>query len=289
MKTPKYVLAKYVPDLDRMEPRNIGVIVWSPEGIEARFVAERSDQPATLDGRSIPSFVTSSVAYRQWIEFWRGELQKPEIQTPDGRSVPQGSPDFLAALQTWSRGNFLLAEAGALLDPVDADDLPNVVDHLYHALVETGRSDEPRDPSLDELCDRLLEETRLANNPHFVNRHQITCQVAPGTAETFEFSHAYKNGSLQRLYQRVPFPPGKRRLRKTVHDSAWMLEKVVQSELISRDHTAAIVYVTDDQQTDPAVTEACHVLASVSRVLNLNQEISVRDEFASLASVPAAQ
>ena len=39
MNTPKYLIAKYIPDLNRMEPRNIGIVVWSPEGIEARFLA----------------------------------------------------------------------------------------------------------------------------------------------------------------------------------------------------------------------------------------------------------
>lgn len=288
MKTPRYALAKYIPDLDRMEPRNIGVIVWSPDGIESRFLAQKVDQPETLDGRSIPSFITSPAAYRQWIEFWQSELRKPEIQTPEGQTAPQGSPDFLAALQRWNRGNFVLADAGVLLDHVDADNLPNVVDHLYHALVETGRGDDPRDATLDELCDKLLEETQLTSKPGFVSRYRISCQVAPDTTETFEFSHAYTNGSLQRLYQRVPLPSRKRLLRKTVHDSAWMLEKVVQAELIGRDRTAAIVYVTDDQLTDAGVTEALRVLASVSRVLNLNDEVSVRDEFAGLANLARA-
>jgi hypothetical protein len=40
MNTAKYFLAKYIPDMHRFEPRNIGVVIWSPSGIEARFLAE---------------------------------------------------------------------------------------------------------------------------------------------------------------------------------------------------------------------------------------------------------
>lgn len=288
MKTPRYLLAKYIADLDRMEPNNIGVIVWSPDDVEARFLAEKTDQPGVIDGRSIPSVVTSSSAYRQWIEFWRAELQKPEIEIADGTKVPQGSPKFLDALQSWNRGNFVLADAGVLIDHVDADDLANLTDHLFNTLVATSRSDEPRDPTLNERCDQLLEETQLANNPHFFSRYQVSCQVAPNATETFEFSHAYANGSLLRLYQRVPLPRRKRLLRKTVHDSAWMLEKVVQANLISQDRTAAIVYVTEDQRAEAGVSEALRVLGSVSRVLDLNDEQTVRDEFAAVASLAAA-
>ena len=34
MATPRFLIAKYAPDLRRMEPRNIGVIVWN-EGTTA--------------------------------------------------------------------------------------------------------------------------------------------------------------------------------------------------------------------------------------------------------------
>jgi len=282
MRTPKYLVAKYIPDLERMEPRNIGVVVWSPEGIEARFAAEKPDNPGEIDGRSIPSFVTSSNAYRQWIQFWRAELEKAEIEAADGTTVPHGSPDFLSGLQSWNRGSFVLAEGGMLLDPVHADDLTGLALHLYDWLVEASGTDEPRDPTLDELCDKVLEETRLADDPHFVSRYEITCQVAADTTERFEFSHAYHNGTLWRVYQRVPLSKRKTLLRKTVHDSAWMLEKVAEANIISREHSAALVYVTDEQRSESAISEALQVLASVSRVLNLDDYGAVRNEFASL-------
>ena len=87
---------------------------------------------------------------------------------------------------------------------MDADDLPRLTEHLFRTLVDTSAADEPRDPSLDELCNRVIEETRLSSDPHFISRYAVSCEVAPDTIEKFEFSHAYANGTLQRLYQRVP-------------------------------------------------------------------------------------
>ena len=44
MNTPRYLLAKYIPDPLRMEPRNIGVVLWAEGNVAARFVGE-SDSP----------------------------------------------------------------------------------------------------------------------------------------------------------------------------------------------------------------------------------------------------
>ena len=289
MNTTKYLIAKYIPDLNRMEPRNVGIVVWSPEGIEARFLAEKPNNPGELDGRSIPSFVTSPSAYRQWIQFWRSELAKAEIESAkSGVRVSRSSLDFLTALESWNQGNFVLAEGGVLLDAIDADDLPTLTEHLFRTLVDTGGADEPRDPTLDELCNRLIEETRLSSDPHFISRYSLSCEVATNTIEKFEFSHAYANGTLQRLYQRVPLSKRKSQLRKTVHDSAWMLEKVIRKELVTRDQSGVLVYVTDEQRADTVVDEAIRVLGSVTRVLNLHDYARVRSEFAELAFLAPA-
>ena len=283
MTTPQFAIAKYIPDLSRFEPRNIGVVVWSPDGVEARFVAERRDQPGVIGGRSIPSFVTSPTALRQWIEFWRNEMQKSDIESADGRRFHQTSPEFLSALQSWNRGNFQLVEAGYLLEAFDGSDLSELADQLYEGLVDTSGIDEPRDPTLDEICDRLIAETNLSNDPHFSYRHRVSCPIDSSTVETFEFSHAYANGTIERLYQRVPLPRRKKLLRKSVHDCAWMFEKVVAAEVISREKTAALVHTTGDMESDEAIQQALSVLATVSRVLDLRDYDAVKREFANLS------
>lgn len=283
MKTPRYLIAKYIPDLGRMEPRNMGVVVWSPDGVEARFLAEKGDRAGEVDGRSIPSFVTSPHAYKQWIAFWRSELDRPEIQPLGGRDkVPRASPGFLEALQGTSRGNFVLSEGGFLLDPISAEELPRLADRLFASLVDTAGPEESRDPSLDDLCERLIEETRLRQDPNFRTRHEVSCPVAPGTEERYEFSYAYQNGSLQRLYQRVPLSRKKTLLRKSVHDAAWMFEKVIGAGIIHPEQGAVLVNATPELRADSAVERSLKVIASVTRVLNLNDYDQVREEFQGL-------
>ncbi len=283
--TPRFLVAKYIPDLQRMEPRNIGVVVWSPVGTAARFLAERSDRPGTVDGRSVPGFVTSQQAYRQWIQFWRSELDRPAIEpAEDGAHVPQGSPNFVEALRATSGGNFVLVDGGFLLDPVAGDELLQLVEHLYAILVQTSIGDEARDQDLDAICDRLIYETRLNWDSHFYTRYRVEYQIAPGVREEFTFSHAYANGVVQRLYQRVPLSKRPTTLRKNVHDAAWMFEKVIENETIQPDQGAALVYATPEEQEDREVGRALRTLASVTRVLNVYEEQPVRSEFQALVS-----
>ena len=150
MNAPRYFLAKYIPDLLRAEPRNVGVVLWSEKGIAARFLAEKPDRPGEVETRHIPAFVTSRPAYAQWVEFWRVELSRAEIASVSrpGIKVGRNSPDYLDILAASSRGNFVLTEGGRLLDPVG--DPQDAADYLFERLVETPTDREFR--SLPELA-----------------------------------------------------------------------------------------------------------------------------------------
>jgi hypothetical protein len=290
MKTPRYLIAKYIPDLRRMEPRNIGVVVWTPEAVDARFVAEKPDRPGQLAGRDIPTFVTSPDVFRQWIAYWRREMEKTEIDPVlGGARVARSSPEFLSALMSGNRGNFQLVEGGFLLDPLEPEELPALVDHLYGTLVETTGPEEPRDPSLDEVCKQLIRETQLEDDPQFRQRYEVDCPLGEKVDERFEFSYGFGNGAPVRLYQRLPIPKLPRQkhfLHKNVNDAAWKFSCVVRAALITKDCGGVLVNPTDEQKDNPEIERAFRVLATVTRVLDLSQESqyqALRDEFARLS------
>lgn len=137
MNTTKYLLAKYIPDMHRFEPRNIGVIVWSPLGVKARFLAEYPNRFGEVDECSIPGFVTSASAYKQWIRYWRDAFTRESISpVSGGEVVPASSTAFIEALQQTGRGNFVIVDAGSVLDAVGKEELSAVVDQLFTQLVE---------------------------------------------------------------------------------------------------------------------------------------------------------
>jgi hypothetical protein len=160
MNKTKYFLVKYIPDMHRFEPRNIGVIVWSPFGIEARFLAENANRPGEADGRSIPDWVTSHNAYRQWIHFWREALSENSIEPlRGGEIIPASSPAFMDALKETAQGNFVLMEAGAILDQVAEGDLPAVANQLFAQLVQEAAKRDVYDEAKAEAT--LAEAAKL--------------------------------------------------------------------------------------------------------------------------------
>ncbi len=71
---PRFLIAKYAPDLRLMEPRNIGIILWSSGVVAARFIGESDAGPVTP-----PTFIArkNKQVYVQWLRHWReGGIQK---------------------------------------------------------------------------------------------------------------------------------------------------------------------------------------------------------------------
>ena len=286
MNVTKYLLAKYIADLHRFEPRNIGVIVWSPTGVEARFLAEFPNRPGEVDGRSIPGFVTSPSAYKQWIRYWRDSVAGPSFKPLDGSGVlSSSSPAFMEALQRTGRGNFALVDAGVLLDAVSEEELPGLADQLFAQLVEANAPEEPRDLDLDLVCDQLLQRTQLSKHRNFYSNYPVRCAVN-NIEEEYVFSHAFVNGTLQRLYQRLAIPKGKARLRKNVHDAAWSFEQVFRQKIVEPKNAGVLVYVTPEQETQPDVEKSLRLLGSLTRVINLRDERAGELEFEPLAQLP---
>ncbi len=279
-----YLLAKHIPDMHRFEPRNIGVIVWMPGGeVAARFLAEKPDRPGEIDGRSIPPFVGADGAYRQWIKFWRSYLDADHPTHPlTGAPIDRNDAAFMESLIAASRGHFLLAEGGEVLDEMEEDSIGALADNLYASLVEDQALEEARDPTLNQICERLIGNAGLYLDQNFKPHYQVACRVG-GVEERYEFSYAYKNGTLKRLYQQVSVPKRKKLLEKNSRSSAWMFEHVLKAGIIAdKADVTALVHVTDENRADSDVQRALGVLAEVGRVINVADENTAKEEFESL-------
>ena len=286
MNATKYLLVKYIPDVHRFEPRNIGVILWSPLGVEARFVAEHPTRPGEVDGRSIPNFVTSASAYKQWVRYWRDAISAAAIQPlRGGELVSASSPVFIEALQQTSRGNFAVVDAGSILDAVNEEELPTVANQLFAQLVESTVSEEPRDLGFEELCDQLLERTQLTKHRNFHNRYPVKYTVR-GIEEEYVFSHALANGTLERLYQRFPIPKRAALIQKNRDATAWSLEHLLEDQIITSDKIVILMDATPEQQAQTEVDKTIRLLASMSRIVNIHNESDVLAEFETAAQLP---
>jgi hypothetical protein len=282
MKCPRYLLVKHIPDIDRAEPRNIGIVLWTPWGVEARFSGEKAGSPGEIDGRSIPEFVRSKGAYRQWIRYWRNAICKDALQAPTGgANVPRNSPSFADTLMLWNKADFLIEDGGMVFDAVDEDALPALVNQLFERLVEplVPSQDDVRDPGLDDLCSEAIRTSGVNENPFWKKSYSLSCPIGSGVAEDFEFTYAFANGTLNRLYQRVPFSTRKKAATKAVHDCAWMFDKVVAAKHVLPDKCVSLVHFDPDQTGDKETERLIQVLSSVSRVLNVAERDKAVREF----------
>ena len=158
--TQRYLVAKYAPDIFRMEPRNIGVILWADGQVSAKFL-ERKDA----------SFVREKDIYERWIKFWNRLVQERSIK--NGKIVSANDPAFLDAFAKTQEGNFMLLDAGRVHDKIEAEDIHVATDFLFTELVSPlpyAESESSAADSLSRLCDSLFEETGLRHRPDCADR-----------------------------------------------------------------------------------------------------------------------
>lgn len=286
MSTTKYILAKYIPHMQRFEPRNIGVVVWSAKGVAARFIGERPERLGEVDGRSVPAFVTSPSAYKQWVQYWREMLRYETFTAPEsGKLVALSSPEFMQAVLETGRGNFVLAEPGEIWNVEEGEDVSVLADRLFADLVESTVQEEVNDPSLDTLVNEALQRHGIIQHQNYRRDYPVRCRVH-GVDEEYIFSDALANGSPIKLYQRMQLPKYKAPLRKTVHDVAWSFDHVIEEGIIQQEATAVLVSASEEDLSRPEVYNGIQLLRSVTNVINLKDDDQSNQALAEVAAEP---
>jgi hypothetical protein len=188
------------------------------------------------------------------------------LQFLQGEEINIASPTFAEALQQTSKGNYVLVEGGHVMNEVPRQDRVKLLDYLYELLIKEPKQKHQSDAILEMKISDLMIETELKRNPYFKENLK-----APHVKETFVFNYGIKNGSISRIYQRIPNVK-QLALRRTVHDTAWMFEKVLNAGIVKKEQTAALVMVPTNQQ-EQQMSDFLGVLNSVTRVLDLNDHL----------------
>lgn len=139
----EYIIAQYMADPFRKEPRNIGVIVVKGDDRAARFVGETKGT-TTIDGRAIRSMPHPSI-YRRWVRFWRSELESSE-------------PDVLGRLTAPNGDNYNAIPGGQVTD-TGHDAASEICNYLYDLLI-TPRPDSalPEDAEVEAPSQALKRD-----------------------------------------------------------------------------------------------------------------------------------
>ena len=201
LKRAEWLVAKYVPDLRRQEPKNIGILLRTGDSYLLRFLGERD--AGRVDGRSVRSLVGSVDNYKAWIDYWR--------YVAEGANEPE-------AISGKRRGDdsYFLEYGGQRLLGNTEESSEDLLDNLYSILVE--EMPEPDTLNVRQLSERVLD--RVGIRDQVTEKYRLPVSVTDSAL----FDYRYENGSVS-LMKRVTLTYDDERSWASVHAAAWDLEK----------------------------------------------------------------
>jgi hypothetical protein len=259
------MLAKFVPDLHRVEPRNIGVVVWDNGRVSYRFLG------AYKDRINPPKFVPEDTrhAYREWITFWRTQLRRDTIRKRSGARVKRDSPEFLEVLSSKSKPSFMLVEAAKLFDSLNGH-IADARDEYFAALVA---SVSPADrhkhvaQALKKSAGRVIREVVVSDaklQKHVRYNVHVSAELEGGGWVDPVVNTVFGNGKAKAVLQ--PTIPDH---RQSVANTAWAFRDLQRSKLrLTKEQCAAIV---DSNLYDP---QDRHVVGAIN---GLGEEATIID------------
>lgn len=271
MSVPRYLVAKYVPDPLRMEPRNIGVVVWSDGQIAARFLGENGSEASRI---RVPSRlrVSDRRLYEQWIRYWRQQMSMPSLSRgPDGMAAGRETPEFLEALASKSQLGYMLVDGGIVRKEIGPHELKEVVSDLFEVLVmeESDRKPhaaENESELLRRACHNVIRESRIRERPDYEEPYSYL-GLAKGVQRTFRFDYALHGGFakppkavFQRVYLTNP---------SSVYSTAFMFEQMAGENDVPKERCAALVYTGPLALAQVDVKESLALMRKCGRVVDL--------------------
>lgn len=172
-----FVVFKYVPDLRRQEPRNVGVALVHPTGVHARFVGE--GLPGDIDLRTVRPLIGDTGAYEQWVDYWRYHIDQGNAS--NGENADGAVKELIGS----SRNNYIVVPGGRVLVPGAEDKDPNtLLSFLYNEVVEM--EDEPSleiKIDLERTAAQLIRTSGISKSPLFQQSPKIMVLNKKGVRE----------------------------------------------------------------------------------------------------------
>ncbi|MDQ1638263.1 MAG: hypothetical protein QOF62_1602 [Pyrinomonadaceae bacterium] len=179
-----YQIIRYIPDLRRMEPQNIGILVQDELGTTCRMWTHfrpLGDKP-DFDYYN----------FRKWREFFELEVNGPQIEM---FQPPRESAEFLEYLQSRCKGNYTVTRP--LHVTMDATDIEVVKDHLFETLVRAPEEEEMPATQPVKRFKQQLEKKKLDKNSHLqVDEYLV---FPSGETKLFHWQYKKNHGSDERV------------------------------------------------------------------------------------------
>lgn len=265
----RYLVAKYIPDVRRMEPINIGVIVWARGRTSAKFLAP--DEAAPL--------VNEISVYKRWMDFWGGILAKGLIEDKRGEAIPQTSPQFVEELLGTQRNSYQLVESGEILDRVNSRNVGAAAEYLYEQLVEhkSSRLRTPREQAirLRFLCTQAMADAGITTHEEFKQSYPVMCSV--GSVQKPILAH-YAIGNGRRVFHRVQI-----KQTQSVCGSSFLFEQLLANHKLRRENCASLIYA-DEAEIDEETKSSIAMLNELSTVVNVKNRTKAAEDLTRISA-----
>ncbi|MFW6776269.1 hypothetical protein ACOACO_18455 [Nocardioides sp. CPCC 205120] len=204
--TTSWFTVKYVADLMRDEPRNVGLVVKQDDETVTKFLGERAD--GTIDGRNIGR-INSVETYKLWVDHWR-------------RVATTQSCEELEAIRVRPGDNYFLSPRMERVFGSDVD-LGDLAGDLFASLVAEDREEVV---SLKDQVEGVFKHLALDTSVEIDKEIQV--QVEGDTFDTLHFDYLYRADSRERLMERVNLATADRRTWDKVHAASWTFTRLLE-------------------------------------------------------------
>lgn len=185
----KVLLAKYIPDRRRGEPRNVGVLVVGKDGPGVvRFLGQ--DEAGEVDGRRLPrNLVRDLEAYKLWVSYWQ-DAARVGLEALD-RLEEADSPAYY------------VVEAGEILRDPQIHDVEALARRYFGELVTDREAEEKTTAStaLKRAVNRLVESPAIGERAKVELDYSVEL-VVKNRVVNLPFQYAFINGHIS-VGQRV--------------------------------------------------------------------------------------
>jgi hypothetical protein len=268
----RFMVAKYTPDLHRMEPRNIGIILWADSGATvARFMGEQSDGSVR-----VPSLVEKNDrhAFREWHTYWRHQMSAEGISRRSGEIVDRSSPQFLEALREKSKEQFRLVDGGTFSETISEREMERALGELYDRIVEPPEKQLFRAErlALSDACANVFKTSGVVDRPDFLHDLPVPRYVH-SVLRTFVADYAIGPvGQPRAVLQRVLLSRS-----QSIDSNAFMFDTLINrsDKPINRVNCAALVHL--GQPLDNNAEEGIKLLGALVSVIDVSKAHSIKE------------
>ncbi|MFC9172793.1 hypothetical protein [Streptomyces sp. NPDC057107] len=257
-----WFLVKYVDDIFRNEPINIGVVVTAEDGIGSHFLGQRPD--GSINGQKISKRIHGVETYKAWVKFIHKEAARGSLE------------DRIAGLAKRTGDRYLIERRGPVLDSEPRISPTQLANELFTALVSAELESTP---NLEAMAERTLKKLRFPPGVKIDRSVDYKVKVRD-VPQLVSFDYRCSGGTTT-LMDRLSFVRHGKPLMQSVNDLLFRIEAVEKQQGI---HEFVALYSGADRSDESE--RQLRVLNKFAHTVDLSSE-SAPDDLGEILGVPA--